>query len=675
MGAAALLATALAAGGPLPAASAAGAGGAPAATTDATSAAAGAARASARIAAAAPTSPRDTPVHPRWRGRVRAAGEPLAGTEVTLRRAQSGRRTAAILGATRTDGRGRFTLRPTAPLRRSDVVYLTARGGSLTTGSVPAALELASVAGTRRPGRVRIDERTTVAAAAATAQFQESGLLRGPAPGLPNAAAMSGNLIDQRSGRAGEVLRRRENRRTATAATLNTLANAISGCAVSARECRRVLSVARAARRDGAATTWQALALRVRYPAFRPAATFTAAQRSAVYSPALDSAPRSWTLALKFIGNGRQFDGPGNITVAADGDLWINNNYSKSADPTKICGSRNIFRLSPFLPGTPVATFSGGGLDGSGFGITSDPRGHIWVSNFGFQGRLCAVPPASDSVSEFDPDGAALSGDDGYTGGISWPQGIASDSRGNMYVGNCGNNSLSRLAAGRPDTPRTVATGITKAFGVTVDAADRVWVTSIGNNALYGFDRTGAPVSGSPFRGGGLRLPLGVTADSAGNKWVANSGVIDLPCGSGPQRQVPQPEKRHTLTLVDSAGSVSRLTGGGLTIPWGISLDGDQNVWVANFAGQRLSHFCGHRSRTCPRGKDTGEPISPGAGYGFDGLQRNTAAQVDTAGNVWVTNNWKKVPALINPGGDGVVVFVGLAAPVAAPVVGPPHRP
>jgi len=39
---------------------------------------------------------------------------------------------------------------------------------------------------------------------------------------------------------------------------------------------------------------------------------------------------------------------------------------------------------------------------------------------------------------------------------------------------------------------------------------------------------------------------------------------------------------------------------------------------------------------------------------------------IDMAGNVWVTNNFKPstVYDAVNPGGDGMVIFVGMAAPV-----------
>jgi hypothetical protein len=67
--------------------------------------------------------------------------------------------------------------------------------------------------------------------------------------------------------------------------------------------------------------------------------------------------------------------------------------------------------------------------------------------------------------------------------------------------------------------------------------------------------------------------------------------------------------------------------------------------------------------------------ISPnGTGYGFDGLVRNTGLAVDPSGNVWVANNWLTVPIQSNPGGHEVVVFIGIAAPLKTPVIGPPRR-
>jgi hypothetical protein len=86
-----------------------------------------------------------------------------------------------------------------------------------------------------------------------------------------------------------------------------------------------------------------------------------------------------------------------------------------------------------------------------------------------------------------------------------------------------------------------------------------------------------------------------------------------------------------------------------------------------------------------PPGKKTGDPISPPGGY-IGGLQTAiTDLAIDLAGNVWVANNWdqpdegmKKVPAptlSTRFGGNGMVVFYGLAKPVKTPLIGPPRAP
>jgi sugar lactone lactonase YvrE len=172
-------------------------------------------------------------------------------------------------------------------------------------------------------------------------------------------------------------------------------------------------------------------------------------------------------------------------------------------------------------------------------------------------------------------------------------------------------------------------------------------------------------------------LPLGAASDSLGNVWVSNSGVIDIPCDPGETLGVPDPNVQldGSIVQVGPDGQLERFDGAGMTIPWGIAVDGDDNIWVANFSGQRLSHLCGARPSTCPAGAP-GAPISPpDTGYAFDGLQRNTGVQVDPSGNVWLTNNWIKFPVQTDPFGNGLVVYLGVAAPVRSPLIGTPHEP
>lgn len=100
-------------------------------------------------------------------------------------------------------------------------------------------------------------------------------------------------------------------------------------------------------------------------------------------------------------------------------------------------------------------------------------------------------------------------------------------------------------------------------------------------------------------------------------------------------------------------------------------------MWVADFFGAILDQFCGRQRRYCPPGTRTGQPISPRTtGYTNGALQHLTAVQIDPSGNVWVANNWSTDSPLSAPvGGDGLVQYVGLAAPVTTPLAGPPVRP
>jgi hypothetical protein len=50
----------------------------------------------------------------------------------------------------------------------------------------------------------------------------------------------------------------------------------------------------------------------------------------------------------------------------------------------------------------------------------------------------------------------------------------------------------------------------------------------------------------------------------------------------------------------------------------------------------------------------------------YQPIMRLTSTNIDGAGNLWCMNNWKPsaiVDVLDNPGGDGVVIFLGIAEP------------
>ena len=260
-----------------------------------------------------------------------------------------------------------------------------------------------------------------------------------------------------------------------------------------------------------------------------------------LYGPALSSEPSSWLLFIKFTGvigsnaadynAGNLFCGPGQIGFDDRGFAWINDNYVPSnfdpavpddflPDPptpesNRIgCAGLRLLKFYPSGKPFPDAPYFGGGLSGAGFGITLDPHGRIWVGNFGFESPLCTVPPfppdsekipaTHDSVSLFLPNGTPISGPDGFTKGhIWWPQGMASDKKGNIWVGNCGNDTVTLIPSGKPRQARNIAIPgglvdgggpydpqqlqdkfgtprpLIKPFGLAIDPKGRAWV--VGN--------------------------------------------------------------------------------------------------------------------------------------------------------------------------------------------------
>ena len=497
---------------------------------------------------------------------------------------------------------------------------------------------------------------------------------------------MAANLADARTGGLSRVLATPPNgSQTSTLRAFNSLANMLVPCARAARRCGPLFRLARPRGGQAPHGTLAAIVDIARNPS-NNARNLYALSRAhpAPYQPVLGSRqrPDAWTLALRFDGDGKTLDGPGNMAIDARGNIWVTNNYTFSRNPNAIvCGSKLVFEFTPtgrYVPGSPYA---GGGLGGAGFGITLDPRGNVWVGNFGFASPDCTDQPSHNNLSEFLPDGQAISPPatptppGGFTqGGISWPQGTVSDRGGNIWIANCGNNTVTRYPHGDPNAATNAGgLGIEKPFDIALNGRGQAFVTGNGNSSVAMLNSDGSRAR-PLITGGGLNKPLGIAADSHGNIWVANSGYLDVPC---PDLNTPPRPSTGSITLLRSDGvpaKMSPFTGGGLTRPWGVAVDGNNNVWVANFGRQRLSEFCGTDPQRCPLGARTGQPLSPPQGFGFDGLVRNTGVQIDPSGNVWLANNWKNKPIPSkNPGGYELVVFVGAAGPIRTPLIGPPR--
>jgi hypothetical protein len=248
-------------------------------------------------------------------------------------------------------------------------------------------------------------------------------------------------------------------------------------------------------------------------------------------------------------------------------------------------------------------------------------------------------------------------------------------------------------------TPPQPGSPVVKPFGVAIGGDGNAWVTDNASNTVSVISPSGTLLATLPGVYNGatvLTHPVGNASDLEGNIWVANSDWLSVPCPGGSNLgSATDP----SITLYDTATRTpSTFTGGGLTVPWGIAVDGNDTVWAFNFGsvpplppvcapGKRpnqyacaptgISHFCGETTTACPAGlQQVGAPISPKeTGYQSDALVRITGGQIDPSGNIWVTGNWKmNANPFNNPGANSVTIVVGAAAPVKTPLIGPPNH-
>ena len=619
-----------------------------------------------------------------------------------------------LLGTGTSDGTGRFfiTYAVLPGLAEApSLLFVQAERG-------PVLLASAISMGPTPPAFVVVNERTTVATGAAYAQFVESRKIAGNPVGMLNALPMAANFANPFTGAVGGVINSLPNGTdTTTLATFNSLSNAVASCVAEAINCSVLFQAATPP--GGAAPTnvLQAIANIIKnpsypgYPSIAQDPVFLLSQLNPIYQPALTQRPTSWLLFLKITGGfystqdfSNLMSGPGNFAIDGLGFVWLNENYDPAPPTHFACAGHRLIKFHPWgqpVPGTP---YIGGGLEGAGWGITLDPRGNVWVGNFGFQDPACLTLPVAaknNSVSLFQPDGVPITGAGGFTqGNISWPMGTVSDPRGTISIANCGNDSITRFPGGDPARAINIPLGPTpspgnpqiKPFGEVIDAQGNLWITGNRSSSVYVLSTDGVLIDTIPGTYNGTLVfshPIGNTIDSQGNVWVANSDWLDAPC---PTKDVLGTAQNPSVTLIQAKDRKphpgSPFMGGGITLPWGIAVDGDDTVWVFNFGAKPptkptelpinvvptgIARLCGVQTKKCPPGLKVGDPISPATGYQSDAIERITSGAIDPSGNIWITNNWKiKVDPNFNPGGNAIVIAVGAAAPLRTPLFGPP---
>jgi len=604
------------------------------------------------------------------------------------------------LATTSTDDNGSFAL---------DIARDTSNSIFFLRADVAPDVVFIAILGVYLPEEAIINEVTTVASSYAMAQFYRTGQIAGDGLRLQIASMMYTNIVDPQTGEISEVLKTSPNAGETTSLRLTrSLANLVNGCATKSSTARVLLTATRDEAGRFPDDCAEALANLARAPAQAVDKVYRLSTTTEEFKPALTGAPDQWTIAIKVNDTGsdeQMFGGPANVDWDSFGYAWISNNVVQGTpNSTKYnVVLRPDGRPADGSGGEPVSPFNTGGLLGVGWGVSVDADDNIWFGNYGWGKPKDTTYPSqtmqdptgagTGSVSRFLADGTAVT-NSGYYGPYR-VQAIEPGPNGDIWIASFGDrdrrggSGVWVFKNGDPDDfTFSLVEWEDAPFGIAPTPDGRsAWVTFSGglggeNQSSIAKYELGDDGEVKPLFIEAVGDTLKVVAlDYAGNAWFASQGT-------------------DSVFAFDSRGrKLGEFTGGGIDGPWGIAVDGEGNIWVSNFGATmlandfnegRLSKLCGANPAAWPKGLTMGDPISPQTGYtvpsageqvrlangdplyghgappSFSPMMRQTSVQIDRAGNVWSINNWKPrfdIDATENPGGDGIIIFVGLAPP------------
>jgi sugar lactone lactonase YvrE len=290
-----------------------------------------------------------------------------------------------------------------------------------------------------------------------------------------------------------------------------------------------------------------------------------------------------------------QFSSPQETTVDGAGNLYVTDSGNHRI--------RKIDLLSGY-----VSTIAGSSTSGDANGIGTAAQFNAPSGITLFAGDLYVADSDNHRIRKIDLlsgyvstiAGSSTSGDAngiGTAAQFNYPRGITADGAGNLYVADSSNHRIRKIESGGN-------------------------VTTIAGSTLGDIDGIGTAAQ--------FNAPAGITIDGAGNLYVAESGG-------------------HRIRKIDLGGNVTTIAGDGtagyadgfktaakFNVPFGITVDGAGNLYVADRSNNRIRKIDSGGNVTTIAGDGiAGYADGAGAAARFNGPHGIT---VDGAGNLYVTD-------------------------------------
>jgi sugar lactone lactonase YvrE len=373
---------------------------------------------------------------------------------------------------------------------------------------------------------------------------------------------------------------------------------------------------------------------------------------------------------------------PSGVAVDSAGNLYI-------ADS----GNNVIRKVAPngtitTIAGNGAAGYSGdNGLASNAalavWGISVDSTGYLYLYGGDSHIRRFA---AGETITTIAGGGLVAGSGLATKATLQFPQGVAVDSAGSLYLADAGNNVVRKRT---PDGTLTIVAGngtagyvgdgaaatsaeLNNPDGVAIDSAGNLYIADSGNNVVR---KVASGGNISTFAGGGsggcsyygsatgaqLSSPAGLAVDSSGNLYIADSGngcIRKVTKATGLLSNVAGGYTTRDFYLNDKTSGLTT----DLYFPQGVAVDQAGNLYIADTGNSCVR-------KVTPFGAVFIVAGNGGIGYSGDGGPASSAelgapwgVAVDSSGSVYIADTANQRVRKVSPGG-AIATIAGTGTP------------